>query len=173
MRCMAVAPAQSGMLTFCPKMEVVRSITDTSLSTRGYSFHLAQTKRIKSRQHHGYLQFLTARRRFSCCEEKHGESCVGAGAELHCMTQSCSGTLQTHKARREQARKEQNPWRAEEAKSLWTLLAGIRWTKDRSWKIIMSVVSPSLLESIGAELDDRGCENRRSRQPPSVIPSMD
>lgn len=65
MRCMAVAPTQSGMLIFCPKTEVDRSITDTSLSTRGYSFHLAQTRRIKSRCHHGYLQFLTARRRFS------------------------------------------------------------------------------------------------------------
>lgn len=72
MRCMAVAPTQSGMLIFCPKTEVDRSITDTSLSTRGYSFHLAQTRRRKSRRHQGYLQFLTARRRFSCCEEKHG-----------------------------------------------------------------------------------------------------
>lgn len=40
MRCIAVAPTQMGMLIFCPKTEVDRSITDTSLSTRGYSFHL-------------------------------------------------------------------------------------------------------------------------------------
>lgn len=36
----------------------------------------------------------------------------------------------------------------------------------------MFVVSLSLLESVGAERDGRGCENR-SHQHPSVIPSMD
>lgn len=107
MRCIAVAPTQTGMLIFCPKTEADRSITDTSLSTRGYSFHLTekQIKRIKSLHHRGYLQFLMGKSRSSCCQEKRGESCVGAGAEPHCVTQSCSRTHEMDKSRREQARK--------------------------------------------------------------------
>lgn len=44
MRCIAVAATHTGMETLCPRTEVDRSITDTSLSTRGYSFHLAHTQ---------------------------------------------------------------------------------------------------------------------------------
>lgn len=53
MHCMAVAATQTGMLIFCPKTEVDRSITDTSLSIRGYSFHLTQRNRIKGLHHWG------------------------------------------------------------------------------------------------------------------------
>jgi len=107
MHCIAVAPTQTGMLIFCPKTEVDRSITDTSLSTRGYSFHLQrQKKRIKSLHHRGYLQFLIGKSRFSCCWKKHGESCFGAGAEPHCMTRSCSRAHEMNKTRREQVRKD-------------------------------------------------------------------
>lgn len=83
MRCIAVAATQTGMLIFCPKTEVDRSITDTSLSTRGYSFHLTQRNRIKYLHHWGYssrcprADFPVIRRK------KDGESWRGGSNTKH------------------------------------------------------------------------------------------
>lgn len=71
------------------------------------------------------------------------------------MTQSCSRTHKMHKARREQARRDRNPWMVKEAFEHYWLVSFER--KDRTCKIIRFTVSLSLPKSIGAELDDRGC----------------
>lgn len=133
-----------------------------------------QIKRIKSLHHQGYLQFLIAKSRFFSRQEKHGESCFGAGAEPHCVAQSCSRTYKMHKARREQARRHRSPWRVKEAKSLWTLLAGIIWKKRQELQNIkIHSESQPPRKPWGRTGWQRVCRNRRRISPPSVIPCMD
>lgn len=130
-----------------------------------------QIKRIKSLHHLGYLQFLRGKSIFSCCQEKHGESCIGAGAKPHCMTQSCNRTHETHRARREQARRDQSPWMVKEAKSLWTLLAGIILKKRRepqNNKVRGESQPPQ--KHRGRTGWQRTCRNSRSHQPPLLLP---
>lgn len=113
MRCIAVAATQTGMLIFCPKTEVDRSITDTSLSTRGYSFHLTQRNRIKYLHHWGYssrcprADFPVIRRKKKMVKAGGEEATqstrqqgVGSRAELQCVTQTCKGSCKMHKAKK-------------------------------------------------------------------------